>query len=86
MTTIEKVHSNDYCIYILFNNKTRKCQIYYATNPSGIKEQTEPNLKLVYVRWFDNMIDALGHKLLLEKISNSSLKRIIRMQKSKLEI
>lgn len=86
MITIEKIHPKPYCIYILLNNKTQKCQIYYTMNPSKIEEPTIPNLKLVYVRRFDNMIDALGHKLLLEKISASSLKRFIHIQSSIFEI
>lgn len=34
--------------------------------------------KLMYSRHFDNVIDALGHKLLLENISDESIKRLIR--------
>lgn len=70
-----------YWIYILKEENTALFNINYAVNyPDGI-EQTKA--KLVYYRCYDNIIDALGHKLFLEQISKASLKRIIKMQNPK---
>jgi len=36
-----------------------------------------PHLQLVYYRRYDNIADAMGHKLLLEQLSAPSLRAII---------
>ena len=64
-------------VYILLDTETKKQQIEYTINLSG-KLHHSPNTALIYYRLFDNVLDALAHKLLLEELSPQSVESIIR--------
>ncbi len=49
-----------------------------CTVPPFITPPAPPGMRVVYLRAFDDPLDALGHKLLLEQLSNDSLLRLIR--------
>ena len=51
-------------------------EVSFVLNLSKIFWLDEPT-RLVYFRRFDNLIDGIGHKLLLENISEQSLRRLI---------
>lgn len=80
--TVEKSGGSSHCIYILQNGIKNQYEIGYTLNPDEIikvgkkgKEQS-----LLYKRLFNDLIDALSHKLFLEHISTASLQRIILKQ------
>ncbi|MDR0829773.1 MAG: hypothetical protein LBN95_06645 [Prevotellaceae bacterium] len=72
---------NSYTIYIVQENDNAEYQIGYAVNDCrDVARHVSTNEKnLVYLRMFDDFVDALGHKLFLENISTPSLRRFIRL-------
>lgn len=87
MDAVEKSEGSAHCIYILQKGMKKQYQIGYSPNLSEILNEVkkgEEN-RLLYTRIFNELIDALGHKLFLEHISTASLKRIIQKQNPKLE-
>ena len=73
-------HANTYYkVYILEADTTPRYTVHHAINLPNIIENSTS--KLIYYRSFDNLLDALGHKLLLEQLSEASLTRIIREKK-----
>lgn len=59
-------------------------RIGQTPDPAGLLRQEE-GAQIVYLRAFDNLLDALGHKLLLERLSVSSLYRLIHKQNPGME-
>lgn len=72
-----------FCIYILQNGKDTTYTIGYTTDLPNVIEELSDIGNIIYVRRFQNSMDALGHKLFLEKISKPSLRRIIHRQNPK---
>jgi hypothetical protein len=71
---------NSYTIYIVQENDNAEYQIGYAVNGrDGACPVSTDNGNLIYLRMFDDFVDALGHKLFLENISTPSLRRFIRL-------
>ncbi|MDR1644772.1 MAG: hypothetical protein LBS05_02950 [Tannerellaceae bacterium] len=69
-------------IYILQEGKETDYQIGYTLDlPERMRKVKGNGARLVYLRKFDDISDAIGHKLFLEEISQASLRRIIRMYK-----
>lgn len=65
-----------YWVYILEADAKPRYTVYHALNRPAISENLSG--KLIYSRSFDNLIDSLGHKLLMEQLSEASITRIIR--------
>ncbi|MDL2241945.1 hypothetical protein LJB91_03465 [Bacteroidales bacterium OttesenSCG-928-L03] len=74
-----------------YNNET-SCWVYVQKDGAGdydvlfdldlpgkIRREDESDNRLVYCRKFENILDGIGHKLLLESISKPSLQRMIRI-------
>jgi hypothetical protein len=75
-------------IYILQGESNAEYQIGYtmkwgrdmARNGRDVACRVSTNEgKLMYLRMFDDFVDAFGHKLFLENISTRSLRRFVRM-------
>jgi hypothetical protein len=84
--TMNSNFSTSYSIYILQDSKTANYQIGYTTNNGndatsndGACHAATNEGKLMYLRMFDDFVDAFGHKLFLEQISIPSLRRFVRM-------
>ena len=45
-----------------------------------MENQREENHRLVYLKQFDNFFDGIGHKLFLEQLSWTSLRRFIKLR------
>jgi hypothetical protein len=72
-------------IYILQGNSNADYQVGYTVNlPERIQQMNACGGKLVYLRIFNDFIDAIGHKLFLEQITTPSLRRIVRMHNPEL--
>jgi hypothetical protein len=63
--------SNSCYIYIVQDGNRKEYKIRYSLNL--------PEKNIVYLRMFDDFVDAMGHKLFLENISKNSLKRFINL-------
>lgn len=64
-------------VYIIRNTDGKGRQIKYTVNLNGRLHRLQ-NADLIYYRLFDNVLDALAHKLLLEELSPQSVDSIIR--------
>jgi hypothetical protein len=72
-------------IYILQGESNAEYQIGYAMNGRDVASRVSTyEKKLVYLRMFDDFMDAFGHKLFLERIPTPSLRRIVRMHNQEL--
>jgi hypothetical protein len=57
----------------------------FASNISIMLKRHEGNEVLLYLRYFNNLQDAIGHKLFLESLSVTSLRTNIRTQNPKVK-
>ncbi|MDL2243350.1 hypothetical protein LJB84_00700 [Bacteroidales bacterium OttesenSCG-928-J19] len=80
MIDIPKYNNEVSCWVYLQKDKEGDYDISFSLDlPGKISREEEDLNPLVYVRRFNNIIDGIGHKLLLESISKPSLQRMIRI-------
>lgn len=66
-------------VHILQREATPRYRIVYSLTPPPEIDFVDGE-RLVYTRHFDQIEDALGHKLFLEQLSDESIERIIKRQ------
>gem|GEM_PF-5977961 len=78
---MESLNCNNSCwVYLIEAADEHNIEVAYDLRLSRILDKTDNGLhRLVYLRRFSNPLDAIGHKLLLESVSQQSLKRLIKM-------
>lgn len=66
------------------NRDTDVFQIVYTLNLSkSIQQYCKHRTELVYCRKFEDLLDGVAHKLLLEELSAPSIKRFVEINKSR---
>ena len=73
-------------IYITVS-KEKRYKIEYSSQKPELDDSINAEIgkSPIYIRKFEKLIDALGHKLFLEQISDTSIERIIKMRRKETE-
>lgn len=74
-------NDHSFCwIYIYREKEKSGLQIAYTLDfPAWIRDSDNSDIRLIYFRRFDNILDGIAHKLFLEQMSVVSLRRFIRI-------
>lgn len=64
-------------VVIFVDKENDSMHIVYCLNPDNCRQMKDSRYALLYHQYFDSMMEALGHKLLLEELSASSLVALI---------
>lgn len=71
-----------YCVSIFADRENGRRTVIYYVEPKHCAKLHTARYALLYTRVFNNVVDALGHKLLLERLSANSLDAFIRKYNS----
>lgn len=82
-SSVEAASQNQYWVTVFCNTSTDTYSVHYSIDIHKLLSRLAAATILVYVKCYNDMCDALGHKLFLDTISADTLKRIIRLQNPK---
>lgn len=74
---MESICKQIFHVVIFVDKENDSMHIVYCLNPANCWQMKNPRYALLYHQSFDSMMEALGHKLLLEELSASSLVALI---------
>ena len=77
---VDAASHNQYWVTVFCNTSTDTYSVHYSINIHNLLSKLAAATILVYVKCYNDMCDALGHKLFLDTISADTLKRIIKLQ------
>ncbi len=73
-------------VYVLQSHERGGCRVGQSADLRDlVRWEHKDDERVVYLRPFADPLDALGHKLLLEQLSDASLQRLIQMRKPGLD-
>lgn len=79
-----RIDSNDSCWVYIQKIKNRTFRVELAVDIERRISGLNSSCSIIYCKQFSSTISALGHKLLLDQLSNSSLLRIIKKENPEL--
>lgn len=82
-STVDAASHHHYWVTVFCNTSTDTYSVHYSIDIQNLLSRLAAATIPVYVKCYNDMCDALGHKLFLDTISADTLKRIIKLQNPK---